>query len=156
MNADRIPHVNHSGLLHADVTSRVLKVFYEVYNELGGGFLKSVYHSAFALAFRQGGLAVAEEVAVPVYFRGVVVGDFRADLTVNECVPLELKAVATLDRVHEGQILHYLRETKFEIGMLLNLGPRPQFKRVVLENGNRQIRLNPRLSAVEPLEAPEQ
>jgi len=140
----------HGELLHADVTDRILKTFYEVYNELGGGFLESVYHAALALALRQAGLEVMSEVAVPVHFRGVVIGDFRADLTVNGCVLLELKAVSAIDRIHEGQILHYLRATTYEVGILLNFGPRPQFKRVVLESRNKQIRVNPRSSAVEP------
>jgi len=91
------------GGLHADVTDVVLKVFYEVYNELGGGFLESVYHKALAIALRQAGLAVLVQVAVPVTFRGENVGDFLADLTVNECVLLELKAVSALDKAHGGK-----------------------------------------------------
>jgi GxxExxY protein len=146
------PQTRRFGGLNADVTDIVLRVFYEVYNELGGGFLESVYHKAFAIALRQAGLAVSVEVAVPVYFRGAVVGDFRADLTVNECVLLELKAVSTLDRVHEGQILNYLRATNFETGLLLNFGPKPQFKRLVLEKENKKIRVYPRSSAVGSLE----
>lgn len=139
--------------LHADVTDGVLRVFYEVYNELGGGFLEIVYHRAFALALRQAGLSVAAEVAVPVHFRGVVVGDFRADLVVNERVLVELKAVTALEKVHEAQVLHYLRATRLEAALLLNFGPRPQFKRVVLENENKQIRVDPRSSAVDFLGA---
>lgn len=137
--------------LHADVTDAVLRVFYEVYNELGGGFLESVYHRAFALALREAGLSVAAEVAVPVYFRGVVVGDFRADLTVNGCVLVELKAVTALENVHQAQVLNYLRATRLETALLLNFGPRPQFKRLVLENKKKQIRVDPRQSAVELL-----
>jgi GxxExxY protein len=103
------------------------------------------------MAIRQAGLRVAAEVPVPVYFRGVQIADFRADLVVEEILLLELKAVAELDRAHEGQLLHYLRATRYEVGLLLNFGPRPQFKRFVLENGNKQIRVDPRSSAVAPL-----
>ena len=138
--------------LHADVTEVVLRVFYQVYNELGGGFLESVYQAAFAMALRQAGLAVDAEVPVSVFFRGVVVGDFRADLVVDGCVLLELKAVSTLDRAHEGQTLNYLRATKFETALLLNFGPRPQFKRLVLENRRKGIRADSCSSAVESLE----
>jgi len=152
MNADQRPGGSRIGLLHADVTDRVLRVFYDVYNELGGGFLESVYHKALAMALRQAGLAVSVQVAAPVCFRGVTVGDFIADVTVNGCVLLELKAVSALDRAHEGQILNYLRATEFETGLLLNFGPRPQFKRFVLENGNKKIRVHPRSSAVESSE----
>jgi len=142
------------GGLHADVTDQVLKVFYDVYNELGGGFLESVYHRAFAIALRQAGLAVSTQVAVPVHFRGAMVGDFIADLTVNECVLLELKAVSALDKAHDGQVLHYLRAKDFETGLLLNFGPRPEFKRFVLVNENKKIRVHPRRSAVGSLEEP--
>jgi GxxExxY protein len=143
---------NRFRLIDAGTTNRILKVFYEVYNELGGGFLESVYHKAFALALRQAGFAVSVRVPIPVRFRGVSVGDFIADITVDERVLLELKAVSALDKAHEGQILNYLRATDFETGLLLNFGPRPQFKRLVLENRNKKIRVHPRLSAVEPAE----
>jgi GxxExxY protein len=155
MSADQVPGNMQTRLLHADVTDRVLKVFFEVYNELGGGFLESVYHKAFAMALRQAGLAISVQVAVPVFFRGSNVGDFVADITVNGCVLLELKAVSALDKVHEGQILNCLRATDFELGLLLNFGPRPQFKRIVLENRNKKIRVHPRSSAVESLEESE-
>jgi GxxExxY protein len=134
--------------LHADVTDVVLKTFYEVYNESGGGFVESVYHKAFAMALRQAGLTVAVEERCPVSFRGVVIGDFRADLTVNACVLLELKAVSALDRAHESQILNYLRATDFEVGLLLNFGPRPQFKRFLVDNQQKQIRFHPCESVV--------
>ena len=141
------------GGLHAEVTDVVLEVFYEVYNELGGGFLESVYHKAFAIALRQAGLAVSVEVTIPVYFRGLLIGDFKADVTVNSCVLLELKAVAALDRVHEGQILNYLRATDFEVALLLNFGPKPQFKRFLLDNQQKAIRVHPCESVVEFREA---
>jgi GxxExxY protein len=119
---------------HADVTGLILKVFYDVYNELGSGFLESVYHSALVVALQQAGLQVLTQVAVPVYFRGQMVGDFRADLVVNDNVLLELKASQNLDRIHEAQVLNYLRATSIEIALLLNFGPKPQFKRFLLDN----------------------
>lgn len=79
--------------LHSETTDKVLGVFFEVYSELGGGFLESVYHEALKIAFVQANLSVAAEVPVPVAFRGQVVGLFRADLIVNDCVLLELKAI---------------------------------------------------------------
>ena len=98
--------------LHSEVTEKVIGVFFEVYNELGGGFLESVYQQALKIALMQVGLQVAVEVPVPVYFRGEVVGNFRADLIVNDCVLLELKAVSGFDPAHDGQLLHYLRATE--------------------------------------------
>jgi GxxExxY protein len=94
---------------------------------------------------------MAVEVPVPVSFRGHVVGNFRADLIVNDCVLLELKAVSVFDGAHDGQVLHYLRATKFEVGLLLNFGPRPQFRRFILEEQKKKIRVLPRESVVEPL-----
>lgn len=134
--------------LHSEITEKVLGIFFEVYNELGGGFLECVYQQALRIALVQAGLKVAIEVPVPVYFRAEVVGNFRADLVVNDCVLLELKAVSAFDRAHEGQLLHYLRATKLEVGLLLNFGPRAQFKRFILENDKKKsvsIRVDSRL-----------
>lgn len=149
MSADQVQTGERFLGLHAELTGIVLRVFFEVYNELGGGFLESVYQKAFAIALRENGLGVAVEVPVPVYFRGALVGDFQADITVNGLVLVELKAVSALDRVHESQLLNYLRATSFEVGLLINFGPRPQFKRLVLESSNKQIHVDPRSSAVE-------
>ncbi len=134
--------------LHSEITEKILGVFFEVYNELGGGFLETVYQEALRIALNQAGLRVLSEVSVPVHFRREVVGNFRADLIVNDCVLLELKAVSAFDREHEGQILHYLRATSLEFGLLLNFGPRPQFRRFILENDKKKIRVLPRESAV--------
>ena len=137
--------------LHAEITAKVIGVFFEVYNELGGGFLESVYHSALRIALQHAGLRVEAEVPVPVYFRGEVVGNFRADLIVNDCVLLELKAISGFDAAHDGQVLHYLRASSFEVGLLLNFGPRLQFRRFILEEEKKKIRAVPRESAVEAL-----
>ena len=137
--------------LHSEITQKILGIFFEVYNELGGGFLESVYQQASRIALVQAGLKVAIEVPVPVYFRGEVLGNFRADLVVNACVLLKLKAVSAIDPAHEGQLLHYLRATSQEVGLLLNFGPRAQFKRFILENDKKKIRVDPRESAVDAL-----
>ncbi|HEX3967687.1 MAG TPA: GxxExxY protein [Edaphobacter sp.] len=137
--------------LHAEITERVIGVFFEVYNELGGGFLEGVYQEALRIALVQAGMEVEAEVPVPVNFRGVVVGSYRADLVVNHCVLLELKAISSFDSAHDGQVLHYLRATKFEVGLLLNFGPKPQFRRFILEEEKKKIRAVLRESAVEAL-----
>ena len=125
MNAD---------LRHGLVTDKILKVFYEVYNELGHGFLESVYHRSLVIALESVGLKVCSRVDVPVWFRGHQVGQFEADALVEKCVLLELKAVRTLDWSHRTQLLNYLRATDIEVGLLLNFGERPEFKRVILDN----------------------
>jgi GxxExxY protein len=88
---------NEDVLKHRDLTQRVIGVFFEVYNELGHGFLESVYQKAFELALTFRGLRVFRKIEVPVWFRGQKVGDFEADLMVEECLFLELKAVRSLD-----------------------------------------------------------
>ena len=119
---------------HVELTERVIGVFYAVYNELGYGFLESVYREAMRLALMQAGLSVKTEVPVPVSFRGVVVGIFRADLIVDDCLLVELKAVEQIVRQHESQTMHYLRATSIEVALLMNFGIQPRFRRIVMDN----------------------
>lgn len=138
-----------SKLLCSEITEKVLGVYYDVYNEIGHGFLESVYNNCMFLALAKIGMAVRREVPVPVYFRGQDVGQFKADLVVADCVLVELKAVQNLDRSHEAQVMNYLRATELEVGMLLNFGAsKPQFRRNIFENANKKIRVHPRASAV--------
>jgi GxxExxY protein len=133
-------HGNSVGLKHAELTDKIIGVYYDVYNELGYGFWESVYEESIAMALREAGLHVERQVAVPVLFRGHQVGDFRADLLVEHQILLELKAARTLDRSHEAQLLHYLRATEIEIGLLLNFGEKPQFRRLLFDNERKKIR----------------
>ncbi len=119
---------------HDDLTQRIIGVFFDVYNELGYGFLESVYREAMRLALHQEGLRASAEVPVSVEFRGVVVGMFRADLVVEDRVLIELKTCEVLAREHESQTLHYLKATKIEVALLMNFGPVPKFKRLVMGN----------------------
>jgi GxxExxY protein len=105
-----------------------------IMNELGCGFLESIYREALRLALTQAGLRVNAEVPVPVSFRGFVVGVFRADLIVDDCLLVELKAVDQIVRQHESQTMHYLRATSIELALLMNFGAQPRFKRIVMDN----------------------
>ena len=125
-------------LKHGLITDQILRVFYEVYNELGHGFLESVYHRSLKLALESVGLRVASKVPIPVWFRGTRVGRFEADVLVEGCVLLELKAVRTLDSSHRAQLMNYLRATEIEVGLLLNFGEKPEFKRVIFDNLKKQ------------------
>lgn len=127
-------------LKHGLVTNQILKVFYEVYNELGHGFLESVYHRSLVLALESVGLNVCSRISIPVWFRGTQVGNFEADVLVKNCVLLELKAVRTLDASHRAQLLNYLRATEIEVGLLLNFGEKPEFKRVIFDNIKKMTR----------------
>jgi GxxExxY protein len=131
------------GLKHSDLTDKMIGVFYDVYNELGHGFLESTYAEALAVALEQAKLSTAREVPVPVWFRGRKVGQYYADLIVEGVILLELKAARTLDSAHEAQLLHYLRATEVEVGLLLNFGLRPQFRRLLFDNERKKIRENP-------------
>jgi len=131
------------GLKHCDLTDRIIGVFYDLYNELGHGFLESTYSEAMALALTESGLANAREVPVPVWFRGRKVGQYFADLVVESPVLLELKVSRTLESAHEAQLVHYLKSTEIEVGLLFNFGPRPQFRRLLFDNERKKIRGNP-------------
>ncbi len=125
-------------LKHGLVTDQILRVFYDVYNELGHGFLESVYHRSLVLALEMKGLKVCSRVDIPVWFREHQVGHFEADILVENCVLLELKAARSLDSSHHAQLLNYLRATEIEVGLLLNFGERPEFRRVVFDNLKKQ------------------
>lgn len=129
---------NDSGLKHRDLTERIIGVFYEVYNELGHGFLESVYEAAFEVALTAKGLTVLRQIEVPVWFRGKKIGDFTADMLVEKCVLLELKAGRALDQAHEARLLNYLRATEIEVGMLFSFGLKPEFKRLAFDNARKQ------------------
>ena|SRR5215831_16068444 len=133
MNADL------RGLKHKELTEAIIGVFYEVYNELGHGFLESVYENAFDIALTVKGFEVLRPIEVPVWFRGQRVGSFEADVLVNKCVLLELKATRTLDSAHEAQLLNYLRATDIEVGLLFNFGVKPEFRRLVFDNSRKQV-----------------
>ena len=121
-------------LKHYDLTEKVIGTFYEVYNELGHGFLESVYENSLAIALRERGFEVHQQIAIPVWFRGKQVGDFDTDLLVERSVLLELKAVRAIDPAHYAQLLNYLKATEIEVRLLLNFGPKPEFKRMAFSN----------------------
>jgi GxxExxY protein len=133
----------HSTLKYSELTEKIIGAFYDVYNELGHGFLESVYSEAMLVAVEQAGLHASREVPVPVWFRGQKVGQYFADLLVDDAVLIELKAVRTLEPSHEAQLLHYFRATEIEIGLLFNFGIRPQLRRFLFDNDRKKIRGNP-------------
>ena len=119
---------------HSGLTRRIIRVFFEVYGELGFGFLESVYRCAMTVALRDAGLAVEPEVELNARFRGRSIGTFRADLLVEGAVLVELKAVRAVGPSHVAQLLNYLRCTVVEIGLILNFGPAPNVRRLVFAN----------------------
>jgi GxxExxY protein len=126
-------NTDEHGLRHSEITQRILGVFFQVYNELGYGFLESVYVEALAGALRQSGLRIDRQVPLAVRFRGRVVGRFRADLVVGGTVLVEVKACSRLRSIHHAQVLNYLRATALEVG-LVYFSPRPQIKWLPFDN----------------------
>lgn len=121
-------------LLHRELTDKIIGTFYEVYNELGHGFIESVYEKSLAIALRDNGLEVFQQIAIPVWFRGTQVGDFDADLLIGRSVIAELKSARAIDSAHVAQLLNYLKATEIEVGLLLNFGPKPEFRRLIFDN----------------------
>ncbi len=132
----REPRGNYetAGYRYSELTGKIIEVFFDVYNVLGYGFLERVCENALALRLRRAGMSVVQQQPIPVYFDGQLIGEYFADLVVNDLVIVELKAVKELVDEHEAQLLHYLRATQYEVGLLLNFGPSPKVVRKAYDN----------------------
>jgi GxxExxY protein len=135
-------------LLEEAITHRIIGAFFDVYNELGYGFLEAVYARALELELSRRGMHATREVCVNVRYAGEVVGQYRADLLVENSVVVELKAHRMLATPDRAQLLNCLRASDLEVGLLLNFGVRPAFLRVVSSNELSTRRANPRKSRV--------
>lgn len=111
-----------------------------MYNELGFGFLERVYHNAMLVALGDLGIRAESDVPLQVFFRGRLVDDYVADIFVERCVILELKATDELSPANDSQLLNYLKASPAEVGLLLNFGPKPRFKRRVFDNDRKRAR----------------
>lgn len=126
---------NNEQLKYADITDKILHAFFKkVYHRLGYGFLEKVYENALSLELRRIGLKVEQQAKIAVFYEGEIVGEYFADLLVEDCVIVELKAAQQIVDSHEAQLLNYLRATPYEVGLLLNFGPKPEFKRKAFTN----------------------
>lgn len=138
-----------AGLLHEPLTERIIGTLFSVHKELGYGFLESVYESAMFHSVEDTGLQVRRQVPIDVWFRRRRVGVFKADLVVENAVIVELKATRNLASTREAQLLNALRATNIEVGLLLNFGQRPTFKRFVFANSRKHLRVRPRFPAAD-------
>lgn len=120
--------------LYRDITERIIETYFKVYNSLGYGFLEKVYENALLIELEKQGFFVERQKRIKVYYEEFVVGDYYADLVVNELVIIELKAAETLCKEHEYQLINYLKSTNIEVGLLLNFGKKPEFKRKIFSN----------------------
>ena len=125
-------------LLHKELSEQIIGTFYEVYNELGFRFLEKVYQNALYIELKNLGLQVEARKRIKVYYKDWLVGDYFADLMVNDSIILELKAVERIIEIHELQLINYLRGTDAEVGLLLNFGTKPEFRRMVFGNGRKR------------------
>ena len=125
---------------HAELTEKLIGAYYTLYNELGHGFLESIYQRGYAYMLTDLGLSFVEQCPIRVMHRDRDLGEFRMDLVVEGIVLVELKAVKVLEASHEKQVFNYLRATNIEVGLLFNFGPRPQVRRILLDNEFKQQR----------------
>jgi GxxExxY protein len=121
-------------LLHAEITDLIIKAYYKVYNTLGYGFLEKVYENALAHELRLQGVWCDTQKPISVFYKGEPVGNYFADIVVDDCVILELKAAEQIAAEHEQQLLNYLRATNIEVGLVLNFGKKPEFSRKIFKN----------------------
>ena len=120
--------------LHKDLTSQIIHCFYTVYNTLGYGFLEKVYENALKIELERNGLKVEKQVPVKVYYDDFIVGDYFADLIVEDKIIIELKAAESLCEEHEYQLINYLKATDIELGLLMNFGKTPEIRRKIFSN----------------------
>ena len=119
---------------YKEISDKILKSFFQVYNILGYGFLEKVYEKALLLELEKEGLHCQNQVPIKVFYKDQIVGEYIADIIVNKKIILELKAIKQISKQDESQILNYLTATKMEVGLLLNFGEKPEFKRKIFDN----------------------
>lgn len=130
-------------MLHSEITDRILKCYYKVYNKLGHGFLEKVYENVLMMELRNAGLFCERQKAIYVFYNGEQIGEYYADIVVNDLVIIEIKAAEGLVEEHNAQLLNYLKATEKELGLLLNFGKIAQFRRKILTNDKKKLRIYP-------------
>ncbi len=124
----------NSNYKHSEITDKIIRAFYNVYNKLGYGFLEKVYERSLVIELRKLNLHCESQYLIDVYYENEVVGKYYADILVENSVIIELKADKNICPEHEAQLLNYLKATNIEVGLLLNFGEKPQLKRKVYSN----------------------
>ncbi|WP_133527110.1 GxxExxY protein [Flavobacterium sp. 245] len=125
-------------LLHKEISKPILKIFYDVYNELGYGFLEKVYQNAMYFELKAQGYKVEAQKQIKVYFKNQLVGEFYADLLIEDTIIVELKVCEYLISSHIAQLMNYLKSTQIQVGLLLNFGETPEFKRIIYTKNRKQ------------------
>jgi len=126
-------------LLHKELTNKIINCFYTVYNTLGFGFLEKVYENSLMIELNKQGLGAEKQKPIKVYYSGIIVGEYFADIVVEDNIIIELKAAEFIIEEHELQLINYLKATDKEIGLLLNFGKKPEFKRKIFTNERKTL-----------------
>lgn len=126
-------------LLYEEKTQKIIQAFYKVYNTLGYGFLEKVYHNALLIELKNMGFHCENQFPIRVFYNDYEVGNYYADIIVDNCIVIENKAAEALVEENEYQLINYLKATNIEIGLLLNFGKKPEFKRKIFTNDRKDI-----------------
>ena len=121
-------------MMHEEITKKIIAAFYKVYNVLGYGFLEKVYENAMIVELRKSGLNAVYQQNIKVFYESEEVGDYFADLLIEDKIIVERKAAKAICEEHEAQLTNYLKATPVEVGLLFNFGYKPEFKRKIFEN----------------------
>ncbi len=119
---------------HSDITGKIIKAYFNVYNVLGYGFLEKVYENALIIELKKFDLKIEKQKPIEVFYDNQNIGSYFADIIVENKVIIELKAAEILIEEHEIQLVNYLKATNIEVGLLLNFGKEVEYKRKVLSN----------------------
>lgn len=125
--------------LHQEITDKIIQAYYKVYNTLGYGFQEKVYHNAMLIELRQLGFECKSQYPIKVYYEAMLVGEYFADIIVDQCVIIENKAAETLVQKNEYQLINYLKATNIEIGLLLNFGKKAEFRRKIFTTNRKHF-----------------
>ena len=127
-------NTDYEDFKYKKVTEGIIEIFYRVYNKLGYGFLEKIYENAMMKEFKKNGIPAVSQSAIKVIYEDEIIGEYFADILVDNKVIVEIKASKSLAKENEAQLLNYLKATEVEVGLLLNFGPKPDLKRKVFDN----------------------
>jgi GxxExxY protein len=130
-------HTDFHDSKHKTLTAAIISIFYKVYNTLGYGFLEKVYENAMMYEFKKAGIPAVSQAPIAVMYEDEIMGEYSADILVDDKVIVELKAAKSLAPDHKAQLLNYLKATDKEVGLLLNFGPKPEISRKVFDNSRK-------------------
>jgi GxxExxY protein len=127
-------------MLEQELSNKIIQSFFKVYNTLGYGFLEKVYENAMYLELINNGISCKKQYPVKVFYNEVIVGEYFADIIVEDVLIIELKAAEALVLEHEYQLINYLKATEIEVGLLMNFGKEPKFIRKVFSNERKRLK----------------